>query len=115
MPPLNLNARNREVITEHRQKAKPTSQVVKETIDKFRSIHLRDSDSDSPGLEAIGVVVVEHDNLNYLDGRPEYQEIAEKYERLHKPSRVAPAPPGLRIGDPLNYRTMIQRTCNAYR
>jgi hypothetical protein len=115
LSPLNLNARDREVITSHRQKAKPTAQIVKETIDMFRSIHLRDAENDAPGLEAMGAVVVEHDNLNYLDGRPQYKGIAQKHGHLHKTSRVASIPPGLRVGDPLHYRTMIQRICNAYK
>jgi hypothetical protein len=115
LSPLNLNARHREPISQHQQKAKSAGQIVKETIDKFRSIHLRDSETDAPGLDAIGVVVVEHDNLNYLDGRPQYSELADKYSHLHKPSGVASVPPGLRVGDPLHYRTMIQRICNAYK
>lgn len=115
LSPLNLNARDRQPITSHRQKAKPTVDVVKATIDIFRSIHLRDSEADSPGLEALGVVVIEHDNLNYLDGRPQYGDIAKTYKHLQRPSKVAPVPPGLKVGDPLHYHTMIQRICNAYR
>jgi len=48
LSPLNLESRNRKPITLHRQKAKPTAELVKETIDIFRSIHLRNSVSD-PG------------------------------------------------------------------
>jgi hypothetical protein len=115
LSPLNLDSRNREPITWHRQKAKSTGQLVKETIDIFRSIHLRNFETDAAGLEALGVVVVEHDNLNYLDGRSQYGDVAKKYKPLQKPSVVAPVPPGLKVGDPLHYRTMIQRICNAYR
>lgn len=115
LSPLNLDARNREPITPHRQRATSTVDIVKKTIEIFRSIHLRDSEADAAGLEALGVVVVEHDNLNYLDGRPQYGDIAEKYRHLRKASKVAPVPPGLKVGDPLHYRTMIQRICNAYR
>jgi hypothetical protein len=100
LSPLNLHARNREAITQHRQKAKSTGQIVKETIDIFRSIHLRNDEIDGPGLEALGVVVVEHDNLNYLDARLQYEDIANEFRHLHKPSRVAPIPPGLRVEDP---------------
>jgi len=114
LSPLNLNSRDREIVTQHRQRAKTSAQIVKETIDIFRSIHLRNFQNDVGGLEALGVVVVEHDNLNYLDARPQYSEIAQKYGHLHKPSRVASIPPGLKVGDPLHYRTMIQRICNAY-
>ena len=114
LSPLNLGARNREPITWHRQKAKSSLQLVKETIDIFRSIHLRNSVGDPDGLEALGVVVVEHDNLNYLQGKPEYAAVYEQYRQLQKPTQVAKAPPGLRVGDPLHYSTMIQRICNAY-
>lgn len=115
LSPLNLDARNREPITLHRQKAKSTLDVVKQTIDIFRSIHLRNYETDAAGLEALGVAVVEHDNLNYLAGRPQYDEVIKKYRHLQKPSAVAPVPPALKVGDPLHYRTMIQRMCNAYR
>jgi hypothetical protein len=114
LSPLNLESRNREPITWHRQRAKPTIQLVKETIDIFRSIHLRNSVEDAEGLEALGAVVIEHDNLNYLEGRPQYEELLERYKKLHQPTRVSPVPPALRVGDPLHYSTMIQRICNSY-
>ncbi len=114
LSPLNLEARNREPITRHGQKGKPTYQVVKETIDIFRSIHLRSGASDSDGLEALGVVVVEHDNLNFLRGKPQYVDVQNKYGQLHRPATVARVPPALRVGDPLHYSAMIQRICNAY-
>ena len=114
LSPLNLNSPNREPITSHRQKGKTTHQVVKETIDIFSSLHLRNSASDVDGLEALGVVVVEHNNLNFLEGRPQFLEIKDRYKNLQATTRVAPVPPGLRVGDPLHYSTMIQRICNAY-
>ncbi|HMK79117.1 MAG TPA: hypothetical protein VK438_05680 [Xanthobacteraceae bacterium] len=114
LSPLNIGARNREPITWHRQKAKTTGQLVKETIDIFRSIALRNSESDADGLEALGVVVVEHDNLNYLQARPQYAKLLKKYGHLRKLTAVSKAPPALRVGDPLHYSTMIQRICNAY-
>jgi hypothetical protein len=113
LSPLNLESRNREPITRHKQRGKSTQQLVKETIDIFRSIHLRNGISDVDGLEALGVVVIEHDNLNYLDARPQYNDIVQKYGQLHKPTKVAASPPGLKVGDPLHYSTMIQRICNA--
>jgi hypothetical protein len=58
--------------------------------------------------------VVEHDNINFLQGRTQYAEIYDKYIKLHKPSKVARIPPGLRVDDPLHYSTMTQRICNAY-
>jgi hypothetical protein len=114
LSPLNLESRSREPITWHRQRAKPTPQLVKETIDIFRSIHLRNNVDDAEGLEALGVVVIEHDNLNFLEGRPHHSEVARRYKELQKPTRVADVPPGLRVGDPLHYSTMVQRICNAY-
>jgi hypothetical protein len=114
LSPLNLEARNREPITWHRQRAKTTQQLVRETIDIFRSIHLRTGVGDPDGLDALGVVVVEHDNLNYLETKPEYAAVYHKYRHLQKPTRIAPVPPALRVGDPLHYSTMIQRICNAY-
>jgi hypothetical protein len=114
LSPLNLGARNREPITWHRQKGKSTYQMVKETVDIFRSIHLRNSVSDPEGLEALAVIVIEHDNLNYLDGKPEYDAIREQYRHLQRPTQIAKTPPGLRVGDPLHYSTMVQRICNAY-
>jgi hypothetical protein len=115
LSPLNLESPRREPITRHVQKAKSTTQLVKETIDIFRSIHLRNSSSDSDGLEALGVVVVEHDNLNYLKGRSQYSAVQDRYGHLHKPTQVAKIPPALRVGDPLHYSAMIQRICNAFK
>lgn len=114
LSPLNIEARNREPISWHRQRGKNTQQLVKETIDIFRSIHLRNRSTDPDGLEALGVVVVEHDNLNFLQGRPQYAEIHQRYCHLQKPTQIARVPPSLRVGDPLHYSTMIQRICNAY-
>jgi hypothetical protein len=58
-------------------------------------------------MEAIGVTVVEHDNLTINPN-------ASQHSSLHRPTAVAPIPPSLRLGDPLHYETMIQRICNAY-
>ena len=112
--PLNLGKKTREAITRHGTKTKSTAIVVRETIDLFRDIHLRQSEKDQPGLEALGVVVIEHDNINCLRGLAEYKDELEKYGALHKPSRVAGVPPGLRSGDPLNYETLLQRICVQY-
>jgi hypothetical protein len=114
LSPLNVESRKREPITWHKQRAKSTPQLIKETIDIFRSVHLRNKETDTPGLEALGVVVVEHDNLNYLQGKQPYSQIYETYQHLQKPSQAAKIPPGLRVGDPLHYSTMIQRICNSY-
>jgi hypothetical protein len=97
LSPLNLNARDREPITRHRQRAASTLEIVKRTVEIFRSIHIRDSDTDTAGLEALGVVVIEHDNLNYLVGKPKFSKVAAKYAHLRKPSVVAPIPLGSRL------------------
>lgn len=114
LSPLNLGTSREEPITRHFQRAKSTQQLIKETIDIFRSIHLRNTITDPEGLDALGVVVVEHDNLNYLRGRSQYAKVIKKYKELQKATRVAPVPPGLKVGDPLHYTTMIQRICNTY-
>lgn len=115
LSPLNLANPKRKPITMHKQKAKSTQTLIKETIDIFRSIHLRNSYTDLDGLEALGIVVVEHDNINFLEGKPEFASLLAEYRPLQKPTRVAKTPPGLRIGDPLHYSTMIQRICGAYK
>jgi hypothetical protein len=99
--------RKNDDITVHGDKRRTARQFAKETIDRFRSIHLRNGPSDAPGLEALGVVAIEHDNVRR---NPD----ASEYAHLHKPTGVAPVPPSPPIGDPLHYETMIQRICNAY-
>jgi len=58
--------------------------------------------------------VIEHDNLNYLQNKPKYRVVQEKYAHLHKATKAAASPPGLKVGDPLHYSAMMQRICNAY-
>jgi hypothetical protein len=99
--------RDDDDITIHSKTIRTARQLAEKTIDRFRSIHLRNSSSDVPGLEAIGVVVVEHDNLAVNPN-------ASKYANLHKATIVAPTPPNVPVGDPLHYQSMIQRICNAY-
>jgi hypothetical protein len=99
--------RSKDDITTHGTAKKTSRQLAKETVDRFRSIHLRDGSADAPGMEALGVVVVEHDNLSINPDAP-------KYAKLHKPTTIAPTPPNPPIGDPLHYESMIQRICNAY-
>ncbi len=114
LSPLNLDSPKREPLTRHGQAGKSSHQIATETIDIFRALHLRNSAAESGGLDALGVVVVEHDNLSYLKGRAQYSELEMKYKDLQRSTRVAPIPPSLRIGDPLHYSAMIQRICNAY-
>lgn len=94
-------------ITKHGGKATTARQLAQKTVDKFRSIHLRNSSTDVPGLEAIGVTVIEHDNLTVNPN-------AAAHAYLHIPTAIAPTPPNLPIGDPLHYESMIQRICHAY-
>jgi hypothetical protein len=105
--PLNLGKVNRPEINTHTSARRNARQLVTDSINLFRSIHLRRSETDGPGLEAVGVIVIEHDNLNlYPD--------PVKYAHLKKPTRVAPTPPTLAVGDPLSYESMIQRICLHY-
>jgi hypothetical protein len=94
-------------VTKHTRAKKTSRQLARETLDKFRSIHLRNSSADAPGLEGLGVVVVEHDNLVM---NPD----AAKYANLHKKTAAAPSPPNPALGDPLHYESMLQRICSAY-
>lgn len=99
--------RGSDDITTHGRPKKNARQLAKETVDRFRSIHLRNGSADVAGMEAIGVVVVEHDNII---ANPD----AAKYASLRQPTRVAPLPASPALGDPLHYESMIQRICNAY-
>lgn len=94
-------------ITVHTKPKRTARKLAQETVDIFRSIHLRNSNADVPGMEAIGVVVVEHDNLA---AHPN----AAKYASVTKPTTIPPPPTNPAIGDPLHYESMIQRICNAY-
>jgi hypothetical protein len=94
-------------ITVHSSAKRSVRILAQDTVDIFRSIHLRNSSTDVAGMEAVGVVIVEHDNLS---AHPN----SSKYANLHKTTVIAPTPPNPPIGDPLHYETMIQRICNAY-
>ncbi len=99
--------RKEDDITAHGNTRNSARKVAENAIDLFRSIHFRNSENDVPGLEAMGVVAIEHDNLAFHPS-------ASAYAMLHKPSRASPSPPNPPVGDPLNYQSMIQRICNAY-
>jgi hypothetical protein len=99
--------RKEDDITIHGSPRASARVVAKNAVDIFRSIPLRNSASDPPGMEAIGVVVVEHDNLAF-------HPAPETFKDIHRPTRLAPAPPNPKIGDPLQYHSMLQRICNAY-
>jgi len=99
--------RDADDLTRHGRPSKTARQLAKETVDKFRSIHLRNSAADPPGLEALGVIVVEHDNIML---NPNQAVFAGKGAQ----TIVAPTPPNVALGDPLHYESMIQRICHAY-
>lgn len=99
--------RKEDDITGHARPNRSARQLAADTIARFRSIHLRNSSTDVPGMEAVGVVVIEHDNLAF---NPNHH----KYIQQHLPTKLAPTPPNPPIGDPLHYESMIQRICNAY-
>jgi hypothetical protein len=105
--PLNFGKENRSELNTHSSKRRHARELVTQSINLFRNIHLRHSETDGPGLEALGVVVIEHDNLNL------YPEPA-KYAQSMGPTVVAPRPPSLGVGDPLSYESMIQRICSHY-
>lgn len=111
--PLNLGKdvlpgrARRPELTVHKTPKKSARQLATESIDLFRTIHLRHSPNDQQGLEALGVVVIEHDNINYHPDPP-------KYAATQKPTQAAPSPPALPAGDPLSYESMLQRICTAY-
>lgn len=99
--------REQDDITEHNSKSKTARQIARETVDKFRSINLRNSETDAGGIEALGITVIEHDNLIK---NPNFEALRGS----HKPTRIAPSPPSVPIGDPLHYESMIQRICAQY-
>ncbi|MGQ0658800.1 MAG: hypothetical protein ACT4NU_12025 [Chromatiales bacterium] len=94
-------------ITKHAKDLRKAHQVAQNAVTLFRSIPLRNGPNDTPGLEAIGVIVIEHDNVAF---HPE----PKAYVSIHRATTVAPSPPALRVGDPMHYETMIQRLCSAY-
>ena len=94
-------------ITRHGGPKVPVRQLVEDTLGTFRTIPLRNSIADAPGLEAIGVVVIEHDNLALHPN-------AAAYAARHRPTRIVSTPPAPRVGDPMHYETMIQRICRQY-
>lgn len=99
--------RDPDDLTRHGRPTKTARQLAKETLDRFRSIHLRNSVTDAPGLEALGVLVVEHDNIPLNPN-------AATHSAHHSETIIAPSPPNVAVGDPLHYQSMIQRICNAY-
>jgi hypothetical protein len=105
--PLNFGKVTRSELNSHVSSRRSARQLAKESIDLFRTIHLRHSEADGAGVEALGVIVIEHDNVNFYPD-------PSKYAHLRRPTQVAPTPPSLSVGDPLSYESMIQRICAHY-
>jgi hypothetical protein len=82
---LNLGKTARSELTSHGGRGRTGRQVAKEVVDLYRSIYLRHSPEDHPGLDAIGVIAVEHDNIA---GHPD----PSKHALMHRPTTAAPAP-----------------------
>jgi len=109
--PLNYNRPDEKggPVTRHGTRTSDGKATAKAAIELFRSIHLRHSENDLPGLEALGVVVVEHDTFKMLP-----DELRARFGK-GKPTRTIEGSPAPQIGDPLHYQTFLQRICNQYR
>jgi hypothetical protein len=94
-------------ITHHSTPKKTARVVAREALDLFRALPLRHQVTDGPGLEAIGVIVVEHDNLNI---HPEPTTLPHR----HQQTRIAPSPPSVPAGDSMHYNNMLDRICMLY-
>lgn len=104
--PLNVN--RPEPVTMHGGASGNGKAVARKTVDLFRSIHLRNSATDLPGLEALGVAIIEHDNFNLMP-----TEMRARYSPSSV-SHVVEGPPAPKVGDPLHYETFLQRICTQY-
>lgn len=109
--PLNLKRDDESggPITKHGGAGGTGKLAAQKCVELFRSIHLRNSDTDLPGLEALSVAVVEHDNFAFMP-----PALRERFGN-GKPSRVIPTAPAPQPGDPLHYETFLQRLCTQYR
>ena len=94
-------------LTEHAASVQAARALATRAVTLFRAIHLRNALTDPPGLEALGVTVVEHDNIA-VHPTPSTLPV------LRQTTRVSPVPPSPALGDPLHYETMIQRICTQY-
>lgn len=71
-------------------------QLVEQTIGLLRTLPARSTPNHVAGLEAIGVIVVHHDNLGSQN------------------TRLVTGPPAPQTGDPIHYRSFVQRICDRY-
>ena len=81
--------------------------IGEETVELFRNIPLRNDPSDGGGMEGMGILVVQHDNLQKNPNPPSDAPASQETTLITED----PAPPP---GDPLNYSTMIYRLCRSY-
>jgi hypothetical protein len=95
--------RDEKDVTVHRD----IESVASETVELFRNIPIRNVPSDGDGMEAMGVLVVDHDNLGKNPNPPASAPTGE-------PATLVTAKPAPSAGDPLNYSTMIYRLCRSY-
>lgn len=84
-------------------------EAARKSVELFRSIHLRNGEHDVPGLEALAVAVIEHDNFQMMP-----PELLAKVGPAQT-SRPVYGPPAPQPGDPLHYETFLQRICAQYR
>lgn len=99
--------RKEDDITKHGGPKVSLRRLIDKTVSLFRTIPLRNSLADGPGLEALGLVIIEHDNLGA-------HENPAAYAAIRRPTRHLLAAPGLQIGDPMHVETMLQRLCAQY-
>lgn len=95
--------RDESDVTEHSD----IDRIGEETVELFRNIPLRNDPSDNGGMEGMGVLVVQHDNLQKNPNLPSDAPSSRETTLV----KDDPAPPS---GDPLNYSTMIYRLCRSY-
>ena len=99
--------RERDDITEHNSKSKTARQIARETVDKFRSINLRNSESDAGGIEALGITVIEHDNLIRNPNFEALRGFAQAHpDRAFSSKPTDWRPIALRVDDPTDLRSV---------
>lgn len=99
--------RQAQDITKHGGPKVSLRSLIAKTVNLFRTIPLRNSLADGAGLEALGLVVIEHDNFGA-------HENPAAYGAIRRPTRHLVSSPGLPIGDPMHVETMLQRLCVQY-
>jgi hypothetical protein len=82
--------------------------VGAKTVTVFRNLPLRNAHTDPPGLEAVAMIVIHHDNLK-KNPHP-FPEMPTP-----TPTSLITAAPAPQPGEPMHYATMITRVCRAYR